>query len=178
MTSIWDYIISCCKAINRRTSTPSPSSIFHIDENISMHFQLCFVCGHQNEEDKLLRCPLIHWHRGVDFHRWWLTTLKQIFERLAYQMTMGWICVRATWHTMIRFRQSEHIYIQRQLSPQLRKRGGQLSSSTSIHYVFIKKINGDRQSQQHPNCHTGKPPVVQKCTYCWTIKRLCRIFTL
>lgn len=57
----------------------------------------------------------------------------------------------------IRFRQSEDIYIQRQLSPRLGKRGGQLSSSTSIHYVSIKKSNGDRRTHRHPNCHTGKP---------------------
>ena len=86
-----------------------------------------------------------------------LSALQQIFERTAYQMTMGWICVKATWHRMIRFRQSEDIYIQRQLSPRLGKRGGQLSSSTSIHYVSIKKSNGDRRTHRHPNCHTGKP---------------------
>lgn len=58
---------------------------------------------------------------------------------------------------MIRFRQSEDIYIQRQLSPQLGERGGQLISSTLIHYVSIKKSNGERQTDQHLNCHTGKP---------------------
>lgn len=83
--------------------------------------------------------------------------LQQIFERTAYQMTMGWICVKATWHRMIGLRKSEDIYIQRQLSPRLWKRGGQLSSSTSIHYVSIKKSNGDRRTHRLSNCHIGKP---------------------
>lgn len=43
---------------------------------------------------------------------------------------------------------SEDIYIQQQLSPWLRKWGGQLSSSTSIHYVSIKKSNGDRRTHR------------------------------
>lgn len=64
---------------------------------------------------------------------------QQTSERTSYRMTMGWICVRAAWHTMIRFRQSGGIYIQRQPSPRLGERGGQLSSSTSIQYVSIKK---------------------------------------
>lgn len=72
-------------------------------------------------------------------------------------MSMSLICVRATWHRMIRFRQSEDIYIQRQLSPRLRKQGGQQSSSTSIHYVSITKNDGDRRTHRHPNCHTVKP---------------------
>lgn len=82
--------------------------------------------------------------------------LQQIFERTAYQMMMRWMYVRVTWHRMIRFRQSEDIYIQRQLSPRLGKWGGQLISSTSIHYVSIKKNSGDRRTHWHPNCHTGK----------------------
>lgn len=100
------------------------------------------------------------WRGGpLHFHGWrqLLHTLQQIFEKTAYNVTMGWICVGATWHRMIRFRQSEGIYIQWQLSPPLGKRGGQLSSSTSIHYVSIKKNNGDRRTHRHPNCHTGKP---------------------
>lgn len=111
----------------------------------------------------------------LHFHEWWLTTtfniLQQVYEITAYQLRMGWICVKATWHKMIRFRQSEDIYIQRQLSPWFGKWGGQPSSSTSIHYGSIKKSNEDRRTHRHLNCHTGKPAVVQKCTYCWIIKR-------
>lgn len=83
--------------------------------------------------------------------------LQQISERNAYQMTMGWVCVKATWHRIIGLRKSEDIYIQRQLSPQLKKRGGQLVSSTSIHYVSIKKSNGNRRTHRLRNCHTVKP---------------------
>lgn len=52
----------------------------------------------------------------------------------------GWFASEQHGTEQIRFRQSEDIYIQRQLAPRLgKKRGGQLSSSTSIHYVSIKK---------------------------------------
>lgn len=85
------------------------------------------------------------------------TNFSRSLRGMPTKMTMGWACVKATWHRIIRLRKSEDIYIQRQLSPQLGKRGGQLSSSTSIHYVSIKKSNGNRRTHWLRNCHTGKP---------------------
>lgn len=85
------------------------------------------------------------------------SVLLQIFKRANCQTTISLSSDRATWHRMIKSRQFEDIYIQRRLSPQLRKRGGQLSSSTSIHYASIKKKDKDRLTHWHPYCHTGKP---------------------
>lgn len=55
--------------------------------------------------------------------------------------------------------------------PGSEKRGGQLSSSTSIHYASIKKmIKTDWLTDIHIATQVNLA-VVQKCTYCWTIKR-------
>lgn len=70
-------------------------------------------------------------------------------ERTASQMRARWIFASGAKHgtRTIRFGRSDGIYIQRQLAPRLRERGGQLSSSTSIHHVSIKEINKRKTKQ-------------------------------
>lgn len=124
---------------------------------------------------------LLQWEGGtLHFHGCWLITTLHIHQQIwgpSTKCRRALICVRATWHRMIRFRQSEDIYIQRQLSPRLRKQGGQLSSSTSIHYVSITKKTMETDGLTDIQIATQlNPAVVQKCTYCWTIKRLWDFF--
>lgn len=61
----------------------------------------------------------------------------------------------------------------------LEKRGGQLGSSTSIGYVSImsKKQRQDKLTDIQTATQEN-PAVVQKCTYCWTIKGLWDLFFL
>lgn len=56
---------------------------------VSMHFKLCFMCGHQSGESKLLRCPSMDQHHGFQpwtveaaaFHSNW--TIKQLIELIS-----------------------------------------------------------------------------------------------
>ena len=120
------------------------------------------------------------WNELLQWERWTLRsstnrgckrrvdTHQQIFERTAEQHGTEWADLGNL--RIFTSNGSSHL--------DLEKRGGQLISSTSIGYVSIMSEKQWRQDKltDIQTATQVNPQVVQKCTYCWTIKGLWDFF--